>query len=295
MVSIAHRFEDGWGWMFETPEIQRKPRPVKFFPKHSHLPEWVLAKPLRELCQAPRGAIVMSAEVLEVVGFVEFRKLLMGFAAYAMTAGLGSRWRSPRDASPDLMRTLREGDPPTAYDPRKLSATANEEELGWKCSLGSVWWGDRQACRTPKAMNIIDRVRASSPEPLNRKIDEELDARVREHASKSPHELTGRIEQLGKEWDIERWLEANASTLALGGLAMGLLVNRKWLILPAVVLPFLLQHAVQGWCPPLPLLRWLGVRTRQEIDLEKYALKALRGDFGGGLTAPDEALLAAKL
>ncbi|WP_407921819.1 hypothetical protein, partial [Corallococcus sp. AB049A] len=27
---------------------------------------------------------------------------------------------------------------------------------------------------------------------------------------------------------------------------------------------FLLQHGLQGWCPPLPLLRRLGLRTRGE-------------------------------
>jgi hypothetical protein len=51
------------------------------------------------------------------------------------------------------------------------------------------------------------------------------------------------------------------------------------LVVPGVVLPFLFQHAVQGWCPPLPVLRRLGVRTREEIDREKYALQVLRGDF----------------
>jgi hypothetical protein len=57
--------------------------------------------------------------------------------------------------------------------------------------------------------------------------------------------------------------------------------SRKWLILPGVVLSFLFQHAVQGWCPPVPVFRRLGVRTREEIDRERYALKALRGDFDG--------------
>jgi len=47
------------------------------------------------------------------------------------------------------------------------------------------------------------------------------------------------------------------------------------------VLSFLFQHAVQGWCPPVPVFRRMGVRTRKEIDREKYALKALRGDFDG--------------
>ncbi len=37
--------------------------------------------------------------------------------------------------------------------------------------------------------------------------------------------------------------------------------------------------AVQEWCPPVPVFRRLGVRTCQEIDEEKYALKILRGDF----------------
>jgi hypothetical protein len=44
---------------------------------------------------------------------------------------------------------------------------------------------------------------------------------------------------------------------------------------------FLLQHAVQGWCPPVPVFRRLGFRTQTEIDYERYALKVLRGDFQG--------------
>ena len=53
----------------------------------------------------------------------------------------------------------------------------------------------------------------------------------------------------------------------------------RWLALPALVTGFLFQHAVQGWCPPLPILRRLGVRTAREIELERVALKMLRGDF----------------
>jgi hypothetical protein len=83
------------------------------------------------------------------------------------------------------------------------------------------------------------------------------------------------MEELDKEWDIERALEVNASTLALTGLFLAVTVDRKWLMLPGVVLSFLLQHGLQGWCPPLPVLRRLGVRTRGEIDREKYELRAL--------------------
>jgi hypothetical protein len=63
------------------------------------------------------------------------------------------------------------------------------------------------------------------------------------------------------------------------GLTLGGTVNRKWYLLPAGVAAFLLLHAVQGWCPPLPVLRRLGFRTAAEIAYERYALKAMRGDF----------------
>jgi hypothetical protein len=69
------------------------------------------------------------------------------------------------------------------------------------------------------------------------------------------------------------------STVALSGIALSIFHNRKWIILPTMVLGFFAQHAIQGWCPPLPLFRKLGYRTRKEIDKEKYALKLLRGDF----------------
>ena len=58
-------------------------------------------------------------------------------------------------------------------------------------------------------------------------------------------------------------------------------MNRRWYFPPTAVATFLLQHAVQGWCPPVGLLRRLGVRTEREIDEERYALKLMRGDFSG--------------
>jgi len=57
------------------------------------------------------------------------------------------------------------------------------------------------------------------------------------------------------------------------------LVDRRFALVPLVVGGFLLQHALQGWCPPLPIFRRYGVRTQTEIDYERYALKALRGYF----------------
>jgi hypothetical protein len=124
-----------------------------------------------------------------------------------------------------------------------------------------------------------DRVRAHTAPIVNRRLDEAAMQRVARYSTASEAEITRRIEELDREWDMERVLEMNASALALSGVVSSVVSNRKWLILPSVVLPFLFLHAVQGWCPPLPVLRRLGFRTRKEIDAEKYALKAMRGDF----------------
>ena len=130
-----------------------------------------------------------------------------------------------------------------------------------------------------------DRVRANTAHDTNVLIDRDTEAHLLYYASRGEEEISCRIDELEREWDIERMLETNASIVAFAGLALGTTVNKKWLILPGLVLPFLFQHALQGWCPPLPLLRRIGVRTRKEIDREKYALKALRGDFEGVPTA----------
>ena len=127
--------------------------------------------------------------------------------------------------------------------------------------------------------NESDRVRANTATEINEKIDRQIMESVRFYSGMSEDKITQRIHDLEREWDMERLLETNASALAFTGLVLGVIRNKKWLFLPGIVLPFLLQHAVQGWCPPVPLFRRLGVRTREEIEREKFALKALRGDF----------------
>ncbi|MGQ0645903.1 MAG: YgaP family membrane protein [Elusimicrobiota bacterium] len=124
-----------------------------------------------------------------------------------------------------------------------------------------------------------DRVRRHTAASVNEKIDRKTERDVFDHAGRDREQISRRIESLRQEWDVERVLEANASVLALTGVALGALIHRRWLFLSAGVLAFLFQHAVQGWCPPIPAFRRMGVRTRQEIDREVYALKFLRGDF----------------
>ena len=124
-----------------------------------------------------------------------------------------------------------------------------------------------------------DRVRKNSPGIVNRQIDQKTKENIERYSSLDTDAITMRINELDREWDIERALEVNMSSIALTGIALTIFHNRRWAVLPSIVLGFFLQHAIQGWCPPLPVLRKLGFRTRKEIDQEKYALKMLRGDF----------------
>lgn len=120
-----------------------------------------------------------------------------------------------------------------------------------------------------------DRVRRHTPDEVNAWIDAETHTHLRYYAGQPKAAIARRIDALDREWDIERILETNAAALSLLGLLFSKTRNRNWLLLSTGVAGFLLQHALQGWCPPITLLRRLGVRTRREIDREKYALQTL--------------------
>lgn len=139
-----------------------------------------------------------------------------------------------------------------------------------------------------------DRVPVHTDPSINEQIEADIRARVHRLAE-SPAAIPARLRELNEEWDIERAIEANASTLAFIGVALGFFVHPYWLILPALVTGFLFQHAVQGWCPPVPILRRLGFRTVHEIERERYALKALSGDFVGAEQSPLNALAAVEI
>lgn len=124
-----------------------------------------------------------------------------------------------------------------------------------------------------------ERVSANTAQEVNQRIRQRTERNIMESIAGGPKAIERRLEELDREWDIERVLETMAPTITLLGLALSVTKSRKWLIVPAFVQTFFLQHALQGWCPPIPLLRRLGFRTLDEINEERYALKALRGDF----------------
>lgn len=142
------------------------------------------------------------------------------------------------------------------------------------------------------------RVEESTPEEYNTMIRFQTEQRVRLYEGATREEINERLRELDEEWDIERRLMANASTLVVAGVVLSLTVNRGFIVLPGLVGGFLLQHALQGWCPPVSLFRRLGARTPREIEEERTALKVLRGDFDyleAGAVSGDVALVVARM
>jgi hypothetical protein len=130
-----------------------------------------------------------------------------------------------------------------------------------------------------KNKSNIEKVRKVTSSKKNSKIDALILANIKKYGAKSSAEISERIEELDKEWEIEKALNLNMAVVALMGITSSYLINPYAIILTIILLLFFIQHVFQGWCPPITILRHFKVRTRPEIDREKYALKAIRGDF----------------
>lgn len=117
------------------------------------------------------------------------------------------------------------------------------------------------------------RVSSNTSPEINAWIRQQTENRMRIVASRGPAAIQQRLRQLDEEWDIERYVETLAPSFTLLGMTLGLARDRRWFLLPFIVQGFFLQHALQGWCPPVLVLRRLGVRTIQEIERERCGLK----------------------
>lgn len=146
-----------------------------------------------------------------------------------------------------------------------------------------------------------DSVRTHASDSVNRRIDAQVEACVR-HMAEDPEgpAISHYLGQLELEWDVNRVLMVAGAAVSLFGLAAAGRRGLGWRLLAGVAAGLLLQQGLMGFGPVAELARRLGVRTRREIDLEKFALKALRGDFkriphdGGPLARANAALVAAQ-
>jgi hypothetical protein len=144
-----------------------------------------------------------------------------------------------------------------------------------------------------KLPDTNERVELHTAPEINESIRQQIEANVASCAGANREVISDRLHAIEREWDMERTLEANAATVVLLGTALGFAFNKKWFALSGFAATFLLQHALHGWCPPVPFWRRRGVRTQREIYEEKTALKVLRGDFQP-TTDPRKALAQAR-
>lgn len=124
-----------------------------------------------------------------------------------------------------------------------------------------------------------DMIRENTSEEINRRIDRYTEDNIRYYATQSADVISGRINMLEQEWDIQKLVQSLSAGIGLGSIILGVLGSKKWWFLTTLTTAASGLHAVKGWSPETVALRRMGFRTRQEIDREKYALKALRGDF----------------
>jgi hypothetical protein len=103
---------------------------------------------------------------------------------------------------------------------------------------------------------------------------------VKEFSHKGKAKITERLQQIEKEMDLERVLHLNLATIALAGVALSYSTEDKdWLYMPAAAVLLLAVDTAFCLTAKVPLLRRLGLRLKDEILHERYALKAFCGDF----------------
>lgn len=148
--------------------------------------------------------------------------------------------------------------------------------------------------------SMHDAVRDHTPGQLNHRIDSAVEKRVACLAALERQDITRRLGQLEKTVDVGRAIDLTAGLVTLLGVGLHAKQGGRWWLLPLAASAMLVQRALTGSALAVPLFRRLGLRTRSEIDVEKYALKALRGDFsrvpheGGPRLLANAALVAAQ-
>ncbi len=120
----------------------------------------------------------------------------------------------------------------------------------------------------------VDRIRDRTPASVLAKIDGNTASTVFRIARQGPDAIRQRIEEIDREWDLERMLAVGFAVMPLV-VEIGRHLRLRWNLLARGLQLAQITHALIGWSPQATLLRRLGVRTQKEIDAERAALVEL--------------------
>ncbi len=80
-----------------------------------------------------------------------------------------------------------------------------------------------------------ERVCSNTSHEVNERIRRQTEQSIPRAASEGALGVERRLHELDEEWDVERCLETMAPTITLIGLTLGVTVNKKFLLIPAIV------------------------------------------------------------
>ena len=108
---------------------------------------------------------------------------------------------------------------------------------------------------------------------------ETMEQRLNRLAECGPSAIDERIEELDREWSAGRATKVLIGFVILLGMGLGLSLGGWWYSLPVIGGLFLIQYLFSRTSWLGLVFQSAGMRSGQQIDEEKFALKALRGDF----------------
>jgi len=98
-------------------------------------------------------------------------------------------------------------------------------------------------------------------------------------AAAGPEAIEKRLGWINQEWSVGRAVKGSVALLILAGLALSYFVSPWFLLLPLATGLLLAQYLFSKRSVLGDLFCALGLRTGEQIDCEKLALRTLRGDF----------------
>jgi hypothetical protein len=129
------------------------------------------------------------------------------------------------------------------------------------------------AHRTSQSTSVV------CPDGLTERDRQHIEDRLHRVAFDGQPAITKRLAELDDEWSAGRVAKLGIASGILIGLAAAVVVNWWWLAVPVALGLLQLQYLGSREGLLTRALKKMGLRSSVEIEHERFALKALRGDF----------------